>query len=113
MLHSIELKIPPPIVALVVAFAMWTIARGHAASHTMDAVRTLGAIAIVLVGAGFDAAALIAFHRARTTINPLRPQSASSLVTSGVYRITRNPMYVGLVLFLCAWAAWLGSWPAW
>jgi protein-S-isoprenylcysteine O-methyltransferase Ste14 len=110
MWQRLELKVPPPIVALIVAIAM-RVAAGHIAAG--DDIRTAVAIAIALLGASCDIAAMTAFFRARTTINPLQPQSSSALVTSGIYRHTRNPMYVGLVLFLCAWAVWLASWLAW
>jgi protein-S-isoprenylcysteine O-methyltransferase Ste14 len=43
-------------------------------------------------------AVAVAFRRAKTTVNPLHPEKASALVTTGLYRITRNPMYVGLLL---------------
>jgi protein-S-isoprenylcysteine O-methyltransferase Ste14 len=49
------------------------------------------------------------FRRARTTVNPLKPESASSLVASGVYRVSRNPMYVGLCLVLLGWAVMLSN----
>ena len=45
----------------------------------------------------------------RTTVNPLRPEKASSLVTSGIFRLTRNPMYLGLALIVAAAAAWYGN----
>ena len=108
--QSLELKIPPPIVALIVGLAMWGLSRVTVAMIGADAIRTALAVAFALTGAIFDVAALIAFRRARTTVNPLKPRSAASLVTSGIYQVTRNPMYVGLVFFLCAWAAWLGAW---
>ncbi len=41
-----------------------------------------------------------AFRRVRTTVNPLHPERASSMVTSGIFRFTRNPMYVGIALVL-------------
>jgi protein-S-isoprenylcysteine O-methyltransferase Ste14 len=47
---------------------------------------------------------MLAFRRAKTTINPVNIGAASSIVTSGVYRYTRNPMYVGLALMLVSWA---------
>jgi protein-S-isoprenylcysteine O-methyltransferase Ste14 len=57
----------------------------------------------------FDGLGLLAFRAARTTINPMAPQRTRALVTGGVYRITRNPMYVGMALLLSAWAVALGS----
>lgn len=52
----------------------------------------------------------LAFRRARTTVNPLQPQSASSLVRGGIYSRTRNPMYLGFALVLLGWVVALGSW---
>lgn len=49
------------------------------------------------------------FLLARTTIDPHRPDKASALVTGGIYRLTRNPMYLGLTLFLTAEATLLAS----
>jgi protein-S-isoprenylcysteine O-methyltransferase Ste14 len=49
------------------------------------------------------------FRVARTTVNPLQPGQATSMVTSGIYRFTRNPMYLGMMLLLVAWSAWLGN----
>ncbi|MEO6986903.1 MAG: isoprenylcysteine carboxylmethyltransferase family protein [Paralcaligenes sp.] len=54
-------------------------------------------------------AGIIAFKRAQTTVDPRRPGSASTLVTSGIYRLTRNPMYLGILLVLIAWAIFLGN----
>lgn len=54
-------------------------------------------------------AGVISFRRARTTVNPLKPETATALVTSGVYRYTRNPMYLGMLAILVAWAAFLAS----
>ncbi len=52
---------------------------------------------------------LAAFRASRTTINPLKLDHASALVTGGVYRVTRNPMYVGVMLLLLAWGIYLSS----
>ena len=65
------------------------------------------AIAIALVGGAFSAAGVTAFRRASTTLNPTKPEAASSLVTGGIYRITRNPMYVGLLFVLIGWTVFL------
>jgi len=50
------------------------------------------------------------FRRHRTTVNPLDPAQASSMVTGGVFRITRNPMYVGMAGLLAAHAVRRGGW---
>jgi protein-S-isoprenylcysteine O-methyltransferase Ste14 len=52
---------------------------------------------------------MIQFRRAKTTINPMKAGNASSLVTGGVYRFTRNPMYFGMVLVLIGWVTFLSS----
>ena len=56
-----------------------------------------------------DLSAVVQFFRQRTTINPLRPEKAEQLVISGLYRYSRNPMYVGLLLLLIGWLFLLGS----
>ena len=105
----LEAKIPPPVVAMVIGAAMWGVSRLAPLLQIPSAVRLWVAIAIFVVGIGFSAAGVIAFRRARTTVNPTKPDKASSLVSSGVYRITRNPMYVGLSCALVAWVVFLGS----
>lgn len=108
-MHRLELRIPPPIIALVMMLLMTLLAQTLPAVTALAPMRRPLAIGVALIGLCFDAAGLLAFRRARTTINPLRPANTSALVTTGVYRITRNPMYVGLLLMLLAWAIWLGS----
>lgn len=73
----------------------------------------LGIAAILAVaGIGISVAGVVSFRRAKTTVNPTRPGSASALVTSGIYRLSRNPMYLGFLLILMAWAVFLSSVPA-
>ena len=74
-------------------------------------IGTTDRILRILIGAGllFVLAGGISFRRARTTVNPLKPEAASALVTSGIYRYTRNPMYVGFALWLLAWGLYLAS----
>jgi protein-S-isoprenylcysteine O-methyltransferase Ste14 len=111
-LKALELKIPPPVVALLLALAMWQLAALGPALPWPEGTRRGVALALALLGASFDFAGLIAFLRRHTTINPLAPRKTTALVTTGIYRFTRNPMYVGLVMFLTAWAVWLGAaWP--
>ncbi len=106
-MSKLELKIPPPAVALLLALLMGVAWHFSPQSGATSAFRLPVAIAVALMGIGFSAAGLVAFRKARTTVNPLQPEKASSLVTSGVYRITRNPMYVGMLCVLLAWATYL------
>lgn len=111
-MQALEHKIPPPAVGALIALLMWSVA-GVEPSFALPATPRI-AVTVLLAAAGltFDVLGLIAFVRAKTTVNPLQPGKSSSLVTSGVYRVTRNPMYVGMALLLGAWAVHLGAlWP--
>ena len=71
----------------------------------------MNAIALVFFLAGFGIAVsgVVSFRRRETTLNPTRPSSASSLVACGVYRFSRNPMYLGLLLVLAALGFYLAN----
>ena len=103
----LELRIPPPAVVAIAAALMWAIA-ALLPSLRVD-VPHAGLIAGICaaLGVAIGGAGLIAFRRARTTVNPLHPEAASSLVTSGIYRWTRNPMYLGALPLLAGWAVYL------
>lgn len=106
---ALEAKVPPPVVALVIALAMWTVARYTSVFEVAGSMRILVAVTLALVGIAFSASGIAAFRRAKTTLDPMKPTSASSLVTTGIYRLTRNPMYVGLLFVLLAWSAFLSA----
>lgn len=108
-MQALELKIPPPAVALLMAGAMWGISLVAPLLEVPAFIRVAAAVTIALVGSGFSLAGVISFRRARTTVNPMKPETTSSLVCSGIYRVTRNPMYVGLLLVLVGWAVFLSS----
>ena len=105
----LELKIPPPVVALLAGLVMWVISL-KTPTLALPLVLRLGvSAALAVVGIYFDVAGLTAFRRAKTTLNPMKPDRASAVVRSGVFRITRNPMYLGLVFVLLGWAVYLES----
>lgn len=101
-------RVPPVAVTLIVAALMWAVARTLPSLRFDFAGRTLLAVALALAAGAIGIAGLRAFHRARTTSNPLQPERASALVTDGIYRRTRNPMYVALAVALLGWAVQLG-----
>ncbi|MEO8195487.1 MAG: methyltransferase [Thermoanaerobaculia bacterium] len=108
-MRALELKVPP-----VVQFAFCA-AAGYGLSRAVPALAfrlpgtTVAAGLLALAGAGIGAAGVILFVRLRTTVNPHRPENASAVVASGVYRLTRNPMYLGLLLALAAWSLYLSN----
>lgn len=96
----LRLRIPPVAVAALAVVAMWGITHATPALHFQLPAKWVLATACVLAGLIFAALGVVRFVRAETTVNPLKPAEASALVTSGVYRLTRNPMYLGLLLLL-------------
>jgi protein-S-isoprenylcysteine O-methyltransferase Ste14 len=108
-MHALELKIPPPAVAVLVAGAMWATAMVLPPIEAPEFIRRTAAAIVALFGIGFSIAGVVSFRRARTTVNPMKPKTTTSLVCSGIYRVTRNPMYVGLLFVLVAWAVFLSS----
>lgn len=101
----LEHRIPPPLVAIISGLLMWLAVRPIAPLGG----RLWLALLVVLAGAAVCLAGVASFRRARTTVNPLKPESASSLVIAGIYRHTRNPMYLGFTIILLGWCVFLGS----
>jgi protein-S-isoprenylcysteine O-methyltransferase Ste14 len=108
-MSRLENRIPPPIVAAAFALGMRAVA-GWMPNASVQFRGQGGVVAaLVVAGLGVIAISILQFQRARTTLNPLKPQAASALVTAGVFRLTRNPMYLGLALVLAGLAAWFGN----
>jgi protein-S-isoprenylcysteine O-methyltransferase Ste14 len=108
-MSGLENRIPPPIVAAAFAVAMWVGARWLPGATVRFAAQAWVAAALLGAGLGVMVTAIAQFVRARTTVDPLHPEAASTLVTGGIFRLTRNPMYLGMALILAAWASWLGN----
>jgi protein-S-isoprenylcysteine O-methyltransferase Ste14 len=102
-------KIPPPIILLLSGIAMWFIAHSGFACTIANPVALIMAIILAAIGIFVSVSAIRRFKAVETTISPLQPDSATSLVHHGVFSRTRNPMYVGLFLVLLGWAVWLQS----
>ncbi len=101
--------VPPPVLALAAAAAMWALA-GQSGLPRFDFPGRAGlAIAVAGAGLAIDLVSVAAFIRARTTVNPLAPSKSSALVVNGLYRFSRNPMYLGMLLILIGWAIWLAQ----
>ena len=102
-------RVPPPLVAGLFAFAMWAISFVVPTVEMNSVARLALSAATVALGIFFCLAGIVSFRSAKTTVNPLKPEAATALVSSGIYAISRNPMYVGFALFLLAWVMYLSS----
>ena len=108
-MRALELRIPPLALVLIFAVAMAIIAYWVPASLAVP-WRLAVAVALVVSGALVALAGVMVFRRHKTTVNPFTPNQSSSLVASGIYRFSRNPMYLGFLLALLGWAVFLANW---
>ena len=110
---SLELKLPPPVVALAAGLLMFGLSFSESGSLPLSAVwRHVGAA--VLFGLGLTLLLISGrlFFKVGTTVLPYNPEKTSKLVISGAYRHSRNPMYLAMLLMLSGWGVFLGQWPA-
>lgn len=108
-MKALETKIPPPAIALAFAALIWWMASYLPQIDIKFMPKIVIVSVLVAIGAIFDLSGLITFLRAKTTVNPMKPHASSALVTTGIYKVTRNPMYVGLVFILSGWCIYLNS----
>ena len=105
----LDLKIHPPVVALLCAALAWLLARFTAGFTFLLPVTTPISVILVLAGISLALSGVIAFRKAKTTPNPHTPEKSTSLVRSGPYRFTRNPMYLGLGVALLGFCIYLSN----
>ena len=108
-MSKLELKIPPVLVTTVFAMLMWLISMLLPGITIPNMFRIGGLITLIAVGALFSIFGVVSFRKANTSVNPITPDACSSLVTSGIYTKTRNPMYVGFLFFLVGWGLFLSN----
>jgi protein-S-isoprenylcysteine O-methyltransferase Ste14 len=108
-MSRLELKVPPVVVAGIVAALMWVVSVVTPPLPVPTALRIGVAAGSAIVAVVVGVWAIASFARAHTTVDPMAPERAQHLVDTGVYRFTRNPMYLGLLLILLAWAALLST----
>ena len=106
-MNSLELKVPPVAQVIVTAAAMAGVSKVTPALKFSLKGSAALAMGLGAIGVGSAILGVTQFKKAQTTPNPQALEKVSSLVTSGVYQYSRNPMYVGLVLVLFSWALYL------
>ena len=108
-MSSLELKIPPDVVWVAVAGLMWLASRVSAGFGAAEPFRRPIAVLLIVIGTGLIVGGRLALDRAGTTWHPTEPGRTTALVTSGVYRFSRNPVYLGMEIVLLSWAVVLAS----
>ena len=108
-MRHLELKVPPLIVVAIAALLMWVVARATPRLTLLYPGRVLVAAALLVSGIVIVLMGVLAFRKASTTVDPRFPENASHIVSSGIYRVTRNPMYLGMLVVLIAWMALLAN----
>ncbi len=105
----LDTAIPPPVVMLLVGAAMWAVVHAWPGFEYVLALSTPVAILVGIVGLVCNLLPKLRFRHFRTTVNPMRPQATCHLVVDGLHRYSRNPMYLGQLLLLIAWAMFLAN----
>ncbi len=108
-IHSLELRVPPVIVFFIVVGGIWTAAWFTPNWSFVTPWEEIASSILSLLGVAFGLSGVASFTRAHTTTDPVHPEKASAIVQTGVYRLSRNPMYLGLLFFLVALIYKLGN----
>ncbi|MEM9329791.1 MAG: isoprenylcysteine carboxylmethyltransferase family protein [Pseudomonadota bacterium] len=105
-----RLLIPPPLWALIFAGLIW-LSDLYLPQFSFEFTgQAYVAGVLFFIGVMIDILSMRLFAKAKTTVNPFQPQNSKALVTTGIYAYTRNPMYLAMIFFLCAFGIWVGSW---
>ena len=101
-------KIPPPIIALI------CIVINYLSTYLINPIKfpnieIIGGV-ILFLGITTAVLAILLFKKEKTTVNPRNPEKTTTLVTNGIFSITRNPMYLGLFLSISSTILFFGSW---
>ena len=108
-MRVLELKVPPLAVGALLAALIWLVSRLVPGFYFVFPGREFFALTLAIGGAMTIVLGVASFRRAKTTINPMKPESSSSLVISGIYKLSRNPMYLGFLLVLVGWTVFFSN----
>lgn len=95
----------PPVALLAICATLTAALANYLPIMRFDAPSWLVLLEL-MAGIVFLLPAVLSFVKHKTTVSPLSPGNAATLVTGGIFSITRNPMYVGMLLILMAIALW-------
>lgn len=110
-MRQLERKIPPLALCAVIALAIAAAGSFAPSANAPFPGHRFVAVALVPLGVAIVTAGVVQFRRAKTSVNPMDPSRASSVVASGVFTFSRNPMYLGMALVLLGISAWHSTLP--
>ncbi len=105
-LRKLELRIPPVAVFLLVVLLMYALKRLTPEFSLTVPFLEFVVAGLTLLSGYFGIAGIYEFRKVKTTVNPVKPENASSVVNKGVFAYSRNPMYFGLLLLIIALGLW-------
>ncbi len=108
-MKNLELKIPPVLIFLVSVVGIYNAPAQIEAYTFVQGFTAFIGFGIFVLGVLIGLIGVITFKRAKTTVNPVSVEKASSLVTHGIFRATRNPMYLGMALGIIGVSVYLQS----
>lgn len=108
-MKGLELKVPPLALVFLAGGCMWLITRAVPAFGLVSPAHVAPAVGVVIIGLVIAGTGIVSFRMAKTTVNPMKPESSSTLVVTGIYRMTRNPMYLGFLSILFGWGIFLSN----
>ena len=92
------IKIPPPILVLIL------ITSNYFSQNRLEIIylpyKHSTSVLILLVGSLILINPVFKFIKSKTTVNPVKFKKVNKLVTSGIYKYSRNPMYLGMILII-------------
>ena len=106
----LELNVPPIVIVFLSAAMMYSLAATFRHEDVLIMPLRIGlSLSAAVIAITILILAVSAFHKHRTTVNPLDPEKATSIVRSGIYSYSRNPMYLAMFIALLAWGLLLGQ----
>lgn len=106
---NLKQKVPPLILAVIFTVLMFLTARIAIELNVEFRFKFEAFVLLTLIGLAVAIAGVVSFRRHETTVNPLDTENVSSLVTSGIFRYSRNPMYVGMLMGLAGYCLFTGN----
>lgn len=108
-MRSLELKVPPIVQVIIIALLMWLLSLVATTFSVHIPWKIQAAILLGTLGIVISLLGVLAFRKANTSADPRVPHQTTSLVSSGIYQLSRNPMYLGFVFVLLGWAVYLSQ----